>query len=248
MVFLRNMTRLRLSATARSVALVISVALIAAGCSASSRQPVNLPPTGPELKIMALGDSLTFGARVPGGYRTQLAKRLEAKGNRFVFVGSQSDDQAPNNARIHEGHTGYWIKNINEYDEEWLKAQPDIIVLTAGTNDILKNAGADAPAAMGALLKSISDTAPRAEIVVSTIPPLRDFQPQVDAYNQALPGVVDAAAAQGIKVRLVNAGPSFSAKDLDEEGVHPLSIKGYNAFGDAVAVPINEIYSKIKSS
>ncbi|HEX5200872.1 MAG TPA: GDSL family lipase, partial [Actinoplanes sp.] len=41
------------------------------------------------VRVMPLGDSITDGTQVPGGYRIGLWQRLAAGGYRVDFVGSQ---------------------------------------------------------------------------------------------------------------------------------------------------------------
>jgi len=108
---------------------------------------------------MPLGDSITDGYQLTGGYRTQLYKRLTNSGAIFTFVGSSSNNaSAPLTASgqiRHEGHSGYRTDQIynnllgndataGNNGGHWLDGgngtgrsavSPNIVLLHIGTND-----------------------------------------------------------------------------------------------------------------
>ncbi|NJO19795.1 MAG: hypothetical protein HC838_06605 [Spirulinaceae cyanobacterium RM2_2_10] len=91
----------------------------------------------PSLKIMPLGDSITDGYNLPGGYRFPLWQALRDRGYPIDFVGSQQNGPATWPEREHEGHSGWKIAQIHQRLTGWLATtQPDIILLLIGTNDI----------------------------------------------------------------------------------------------------------------
>src|SRR5512139_1700018 len=65
------------------------------------------------VRIMPLGDSITDGTQVPGGYRIGLWQRLAATGHRVDFVGSQFNGPANLGDHDHEGHPGWRIDQID---------------------------------------------------------------------------------------------------------------------------------------
>jgi lysophospholipase L1-like esterase len=196
-----------------AVALVL--ALLAVGAA---------PASAAGVRVMPLGDSITDGANVPGGYRIELWARLARDGAAVDFVGSRQNGPASLGDREHEGHSGWRIDELAGAVDDWLaRHQPEIVLLLIGTNDILQDhAVAGAPARLGALLDRITARLPRARLLVTTLPPLGKpaWQEQVVAFNRALPGVVEARARAGKRVQLVDAARGMTAADL-ADGIHP---------------------------
>ena len=92
----------------------------------------------PPVRILPLGDSITDGVPVAGGYRAPLYQLLTNAGFKVDFVGNLSNNSAaglpdPN----HEGHSGYRIDQIDAGFLGWINAvaDPDVILLLIGTND-----------------------------------------------------------------------------------------------------------------
>ena len=66
-----------------------------------------------DLTIMPLGDSITYGNGVPGGYRTRLYTDLHSAGFSFTFVGTvTANPSAPLSqaGQTHvRAHSGKWV-------------------------------------------------------------------------------------------------------------------------------------------
>jgi lysophospholipase L1-like esterase len=97
----------------------------------------------PALKIMPLGDSITYGwppdiATTTGGYREQLKNDLQSSGMFVDFVGNNSDGSFLDNQ--HDGYPGNKTVDIlNKLDQSnglLDISKPDVILLHIGTNDI----------------------------------------------------------------------------------------------------------------
>ena len=71
----------------------------------------------PPLSIMPLGDSITYGTGVEGGYRLGLWNSLLQDDFQVDFVGSESDGPV-NIDPDHEGHPGKTIQFIREKHQE----------------------------------------------------------------------------------------------------------------------------------
>jgi len=154
------------------------------------------------VRIMPLGDSLTEGGdpsqptSSPQSYRGYLEARLTAAGYRVDFVGSQRRPAIGGTDPDHEGHGGFTIgpdsstscagcgpANLDAGIATWLRdAQPDVILLMIGVNDVLGGAvsgqagDAEPAAAAGklrALVRRIRVLAPGTTIVVASYPPVR---------------------------------------------------------------------------
>ena len=128
-------------------------------CAGSPDAPDSAEPEGP-VRIMPLGDSLTSGYRVPGGYRPQLHDGLTASGWSFDFVGSISSptDMADPD---HEGHNTYVIDELITTTAEMVPLyEPDIVLLLIGTNDVVsQKALSEAPDRLAELLVPIRTSA-----------------------------------------------------------------------------------------
>src|SRR3954447_27072588 len=98
----------------------------------------SLPTHAAAIRILPVGDSITFGYNVPGGYRAPLYQLLTNAGYAVAFLGTQTGNGAPSLPDSnHEGYSGYTIRNIDSILPSFFAADntPDIILLLLGTND-----------------------------------------------------------------------------------------------------------------
>lgn len=185
-------------------------------------------------RIMPLGDSLTNGVTVSGGYRGRLEDLLIAAKRDFNFVGSLSSGPGDLEAKRHEGHNGYRIDQIAASVQGWLSAtNPEFVLLMIGTNDILQGYDvATAPERLSALIDQITANAPTSTLVVASIPPLSDpiLNAQAQQYNASIPAIVDAKRNEGKNVLFVDANAVLTTADL-ADGVH-LTKSGYDKVAD----------------
>jgi lysophospholipase L1-like esterase len=193
------------------------------------------------LRIMPLGDSITDGHGIPGGYRIDLWRMLGARGIAVDFVGSLRNGPAWLPEKEHEGHSGWRIDQIQALvDASLRKYRPDVVLLLIGTNDILGHYRVGtAPERLGALVDQMAADRPAMEILVSTIPPTDSaiLNRQVVRYNAAVRQVVRRRAAAGRPIWLVDGGGSLTRADL-ADGVHP-NRTGYRKLARAwEAVPV----------
>ncbi|NEQ44572.1 MAG: SGNH hydrolase [Leptolyngbya sp. SIOISBB] len=174
---------------------------------------------------MPLGDSITHGATVPGGYRIQLWERLTADRLTIDFVGSQVNGPVDIDGN-HEGHPGKPIQFIREGVRSWLYAdRPHIVLLMVGTNDVLYPEAHDFPGAaprLDALVGQITAIAPTTELIVASIPTLQDpgANDRARIFEQAVQEIVSTRADQGRLVSYVNMYSALELEDL-ADGVHP---------------------------
>src|SRR6185503_13517942 len=73
------------------------------------------------VRVMPLGDSITEGTQVPGGYRIGLWQRFVSGGFRVDFVGSQFNGPSSLGDHDHEGHPGWRIDQIDANIVGWLR-------------------------------------------------------------------------------------------------------------------------------
>lgn len=214
----------------RTAGALLAAALLAAG-AVGVAAPAHAESNG-GVRVMPLGDSITDGYNVPGGYRVRLWQQLAAGGHTTDFVGSGVNGPAELGDHDHEGHSGWRIDEIDARVTDWLRAtNPRTILLHIGTNDINQNRDLpNAPARLSGLLDRIKALAPTTEVFVATIIPEADAgrEAQVRAYNAALPAIV---AAKGSRFHLIDMHAALGVADL-ADGVHP-NAGGYAKMGDA---------------
>jgi acyl-CoA thioesterase-1 len=175
-------------------------------------------------RIMPLGDSITDGYEIPGGYRIDLWRMLKARGYDVDFVGSLRNGPASLPDEEHEGHSGWRIDQIRSSVDAWLRRyRPDVVLLLIGTNDVLRHYRVGrAPTRLAALVDRIHADRPAAKLIVSTIPPTDNalLGRHVARYNAAIRQLVQARATPGRHIWLANGGGTLTTADL-ADGVHP---------------------------
>lgn len=208
----------RLSALVAGIGIAAGITVTALSAHAESNGGV---------RIMPLGDSITDGYHVPGGYRTGLWQRFAAVGKAVDFTGSGYGGPGSLGDRDHEGHSSWRIRDIDTMIPGWLRASaPRTVLLQIGTNDVNANEDVDnAPARMSSLIDTIRSHAPAVELFVAQITPLRDpeAEARVQTFNAALAGIV---ALKGPHTHLVDMHSALSASDI-ADGIHPTAA-GYD--------------------
>ncbi|BCJ47864.1 lipase [Actinoplanes ianthinogenes] len=173
------------------------------------------------VRVMPLGDSITDGYNVPGGYRIGLWQRLAGNGTLTDFVGSGSNGPAGLGDHDHEGHSGWRIDQLDANIVGWIRqADPRTVLLHIGTNDIGQNHDvANAPARLSALIDKIRANAPQVQLFVAQITPTANAanEQKTQTFNAALPGIV---AQKGPLTHLVDMHSALTTADL-ADGLHP---------------------------
>jgi lysophospholipase L1-like esterase len=139
-----------------------------------------------------------------------------------------------------EGHSGYvigggasgltFLPGIAPLTVNAIETyHPDIVTLMIGTNDV--NDGddvADAPLRLAALIDSITSTDPRLLLVVAQLTPTQtdSLNATIEAYNAAIPALVQARAMAGAHVAMVDMYDALTAdsdyKTADfSDALHP---------------------------
>ena len=200
---------------------------------------------------MPLGDSLT---QAFPGYRAPLFKMLLQAGFNIQFVGPKAEDAKgiPEGLRRHAGHGGFGIGpgkskadqwtggkgNMAVNIAEWMKADPDIILLNVGINDYFNNEDrdykAEDPKQIGAryaaLIDQIHQLKPKATILASSLTPFKwDPQNSGHSLNSVIPGIVQERSSADRSIRFVDMHDEcgFTTPDWSNDGLHP-SDSGYN--------------------
>lgn len=179
-------------------------------------------------RILPLGDSITDGFSVPGGYRVELNRLLVQAGCPARFIGTQTDTGLPASEREkHEGHSGYRIDQINSGITQWLESvdDPDVILLLIGTNDYGQEHETDqAVNRLDQLLERIATLRPSARIIVANLLRRTDNPTANNAiqreFNPAIPGLVNKHVAKGQRVYFLDMCAALGPDDLID-GLHP---------------------------
>jgi lysophospholipase L1-like esterase len=205
------------------------------------------PPKGTACAIMPLGDSITdgtAGSSIGGGYRVSLFHRALGDHKTITFVGSGSDGPATVDGvpfpPHHEGHSGFVIGGPGDPFSAFIGIaplvvnaldtyHPNIVALMIGTNDMnLADDVANAPTRLAALIDSVTSTDPKLLLVVAQIIPSQTdaLNTSIQAYNAAIPALVQARATAGKHVALVDMYDAFTAianyKSADmSDNLHP---------------------------
>jgi lysophospholipase L1-like esterase len=215
----------------RTRALLFALATLATatGLVSVAVQPAAAESNG-GVRVMPLGDSITEGTQVPGGYRIGLWQRLAAARYSVDLVGSLSNGPASLGDHDHEGHPGWRIDQIDGSITGWLRTTtPRTVLLHIGTNDILQNYNVGgAPQRLSTLLDHITAAAPSADVFVATIIPLANSGQESAGrtFNAALPGIVQSKVSAGKHVHLVDMHSALTTADLID-GIHPTA-NGYD--------------------
>ena len=179
--------------------------------------------------LLPLGDSITNGFTVPGGYRVELFRKARADNKRITFMGSQVNGPETVDGvefpQRNEGHSGIAIADLGR---EWVPSPdtddvPHIVLLMIGTNDIYDQIDVpNAPRRLGVLLDHVMSTYPRALVVVAKLTPMNDeVSPRpVETYNAAIQPLVEQRAAAGKPIMMVDMYSGFPPDGLNDV-VHP---------------------------
>jgi lysophospholipase L1-like esterase len=199
------------------------------------------------LRIMPLGDSITHGATVPGGYRIRLWERILADRSTVDFVGSGVNGPATIDGD-HEGHPGKAIQFIREGVRGWLySGRPHIVLLMIGTNDVLYPEAHnfdEAAARLDALVGQITAIAPNTELIVASVPTLREpiANDRARSFSQDVQAIVNNRADQGRPVTFVDMYSVLNLEDL-ADGVHP-NERGYEKMAEVWYTTIDQLLER----
>lgn len=196
--------------------------VVATGTPAPAAEPVQARAAAAPrvLRVMPLGDSITAGSGDPvrNGWRPALKARLAAAGVPIDYVGSQRSGTAVD--AQHEGHGGWTIAQLAGPAPGWVRTYaPDVVLLMAGTNDVLHSDRVPAAGArLVALVRSIVAARPGVRVIVASIPQMRVTGDRVALWNSYRTQVMRAAVSLGVGFA---PGHRVYVSDLVADGVHP---------------------------
>lgn len=185
-------------------------------------------------RIMPLGDSITDGYNVPGGYRIRLERLMVDAGVDYDFVGSLANGPATLVDQNHEGHPSWRTDQIQWILSDRLATyDPDVVLVHIGTNDIYGSDPHGAPGRLDAIIGSILGADADRVVIVAAIVPIAWSSGDLvaDWYNGEVEEIAARYAAEGYPVHFVDMHSALSKRDL-ADGVHPTA-RGYAKMADA---------------
>ncbi|HNX36266.1 MAG TPA: Ig-like domain-containing protein [Kiritimatiellia bacterium] len=200
---------------------VVSVFCVATALVAAQGLAAN-----PSIRIMPLGDSITHGTPVPGGYRAPLYTLLTNAGYNVDFVGTASDNGAatlPDSN--HEGHGGWRIDGLYNNVYGWFESiqDPHVILLHIGTNDSSNDPSfSNAVTRLNSLVTRMAVCQPSARIIVTSLMKRNGTQYTgiTNYFNPYIPGLVASQAALGRNVTFLDMHAFLELSDMSD-GLHP---------------------------
>jgi lysophospholipase L1-like esterase len=200
----------------------------------SSTRVASCGQSGGSLRIMPLGDSITEGESGHNTYRRVLWQRLQAAGCNVDFVGTKygvsagyrnSPSKSPPNSDFDLDHEGHWDYQVNELlpfvASSVASAQPDIILVHAGTNDVLAGQSASGIAGeLSSLISTLRSGKSDVYIVLAKIIPAASNTAETAALNSRIDGIAAQLNTATSPVVVVDQASGYSTAD-NYDGVHP---------------------------
>lgn len=216
----------------------------AGGGGSSAEKVASCGLSGGPLRIMPLGDSITEGEAGHNSYRRVLWQRLNGAGCSVNLVGSKSGVSRgsrdsgsvnPPNADFDLDHEGYWDYSVNELAPRVgglvAQAQPDVVLVHLGTNDVLAGQSASGIAAeLGGVIDAIRAGKPDAHILLAKIIPAAPDPSGTAALNRLIDGVASGRSSATSPIAVVNQASGYSTGD-NYDGVHP-NVSGESKLGN----------------
>jgi lysophospholipase L1-like esterase len=148
-------------------------------------------------------------------------------GTPVQYIGSQRSGNMTDN--FNEGHPGAIISQIAGFANQSLPQRPNLILLMAGTNDMIKDVDpANAPQRLGNLLDECLAACPDAVLITAQLTPTTNETATafMDVFNPTIPGLVATRVSAGKKVMTVDMRNYVNTTEL-KDGLHPTDF-GYN--------------------
>lgn len=181
------------------------------------------------VKIMPLGASLTEASVGHAGYRFFLWNQLKLAGYSDVdFVGGRSGVSGgsplySNFDQDHEGHSGFRADEIAENVAAWATANPpDVVLLHAGTNDILQNQSVESTADdLRAVIDNLRTVVPGVTVIISQVIPGITYPDQYPLLNELIAVLASEKSTEASRVIAVDQYSGIDPANDLYDGVHP---------------------------
>lgn len=221
---------------------------------------------GKPLRILALGDSLTYGVDLDlsgtnaprVAYRKTLSHDMISYFGSVVFVGNVDEyttDVSDPYLYRHSGYSGYVIEDVYHVqehpgiqpmvDDMMEKYQPDIVIMMLGTNDLgLSVMTGEIIPRWENLVRQIESQLPENGMVLcATLPPILNSTKE-PLFNEKMQARLRELALEGLKVGFADPNTPLSKDEivyLNTDGVH-FNSKGYNVIASVFTEAISAAY------
>ena len=206
----------------------------AAGPGGTAARVSSCGNDGGTLRVMPLGDSITEGEANHNSYRRTLWQRLQGAGCKVDLVGSKTGVSSgyrnspwvsPPNPDFDQDHEGYWDYRVNELlpivGGKVASAQPDVVLIHLGTNDVLGGQSAAGVAGeLSAVIDAVRSGKADTYIILAKIIPAATNPSATAALNRQIDGIVASKNSATSPVVSVNQAAGYSTAD-NYDGVHP---------------------------
>lgn len=192
-------------------------------------------------RVLCVGDSITEGTDSDGGYRSKLYDRVAG----LIFVGPYTTNNRVGLPLAHAGLSGERADEIEVTagTNTWMVTYtPDLVLLQAGTNDLIQGADASTTASrLDSLAGALADARPAAKIVLLSVPfGTYSGSAAIATINAALPAVARAHRGAGRDVVYYDAASLLVGGDM-AESTHP-TLSGYGKIADELERVLRSIY------
>ncbi|KAH7466503.1 hypothetical protein FOMA001_g15942 [Fusarium oxysporum f. sp. matthiolae] len=230
------MSRIKLQVT-----LIWVVSLLSALFSLASAQTI------PNLRVLPLGDSITKGSGSSHGngyrgyFREKLVAYVSGSDSAVDMVGSLKHGNMADDD--HEGHSGEYLREINEYWKLSIRSRPNVVLIHAGTNNMDKERDLDeAPALMRSIVLGIMEQAPEAVVLVAPVIWANDerMNANTNKFNAAIKSMIKTM--QEDNRRILEVLISIGLGDLSDKK-HPNN-GGYQKMANAWFEAIKDAFNR----
>jgi acyl-CoA thioesterase I len=178
---------------------------------------------------MPLGDSITQADAQHASYRRMLWRLLQDGGFRADFVGSQREGFGGGPPSLdfdqdHEGHWGFRVDEILVGLEGWAgAAQPDIVLVHLGTNDVLQGQSIPGTTAeLESVIRRLQAVNARVTVLIAqVIPSAAAPANSIETLNAGISGIAARTRTAQSVVIAVDQASGFDSSEDTYDGIHP---------------------------
>ena len=204
-----------------------------------------------QIRVMPLGDSITHADLERDSYRRPLWQKFQAANFDTVdFVGSQTENDGGANPNPdfdldHEGHSGFRTDEILLQLDGWIdSAQPDVVLIHLGTNDILQGQSAESTIdELGQVIDAFRAKNPNIVIFLAQIIPTAVNDDEREILNQQIPVLAAQKDREDSPVIVVDQSSGFDLDNDTYDSIHPNS-SGENKIADRWFASFNELFTE----